>query len=176
MKYNSKSYLYLRGLLFLAIFLILHYAYDWFPNFFFQIFSGINESNYQHWKIGFYSYVILSLIESALFQRSLDNKSQFVYTHLMGAILIPWMIFMLWYIAPALLGQFTRVWVEILYANIVTYASILMISKLEVTLLPVTFSRSVKIGLWLLFCILIMEFTIFTFRLPWVDVFAEPVF
>ena len=60
MDYESKNYMYLRGLVFLIIFLILHYLYEWFPNIITQIFSGTDESLYQHLKIGFYDYLILT--------------------------------------------------------------------------------------------------------------------
>ena len=45
------------------VFLLLHYLYDWFPGSVSAIFSGINESVYQHMKIGFFSALIVVLIE-----------------------------------------------------------------------------------------------------------------
>jgi len=63
MNFNSKAYLLSHSFVYLCIFDFLHYCYDWFPNVFIQIFSGINESFFQHWKIGYYSYINFSIGE-----------------------------------------------------------------------------------------------------------------
>ena len=53
-----KFPLILKIVLFQLLFLLLHYLYDWFPNSITTIFSGINESVYQHMKICFSSLTL----------------------------------------------------------------------------------------------------------------------
>jgi len=73
MNLDDNKYIYIRGLILLGIFIILHYAYDFFPNVVFQIFSGINESVFQHMKIAFYSYIILTIIEFFVFKKKITD-------------------------------------------------------------------------------------------------------
>ncbi|MHA1776596.1 MAG: DUF6512 family protein [Promethearchaeota archaeon] len=174
MKPYSTAYYLSRIFGFLLIFEILHYLYDFFPNIVMQIFSGINESVFQHWKIAFYSYLLLSAIEFGIFYKTLFHKRQFVFTHLFGAILTPWIIFILWYIAPAIYGPIGRVWVEILWAISCTILTIFIITVFENQIKEIEWNRSSQLVIMLLMLILILEFTIFTFHLPWADIFAEP--
>lgn len=50
----KKIPLLVKIILIHIIFMLLHYLYDWYPNDSTAIFSGINESVYQHMKIGFF--------------------------------------------------------------------------------------------------------------------------
>ncbi|QEE14422.1 hypothetical protein DSAG12_00235 [Promethearchaeum syntrophicum] len=91
MDYNHKAYLWIRSFIFLCIFELLHYSFELFPNIIVQIFSGINESNFQHWKIGYYSYLILTLVEFLIFHKKIadENKEKFIYSHLLSALFVP---------------------------------------------------------------------------------------
>ena len=106
MDLDSKASHFIRSFIFLCLFEALHYSYDLVPSTFFQIFSGINESFFQHWKIGYYSYIILSIGEYLIFQKRIpdENKEKFIYSHLLSAIILPMIIFIIWYIAPAIYG------------------------------------------------------------------------
>jgi len=171
---ENKYYIYLRSAVFLIIFLVLHYLFDFFPNIVIGLISGINESFYQHLKVAFYSYLILTLIEFIIYKSKISVRENFLYSHLLSSILVPWSIFILWFIGPALIGQFDNVVIEIIYANIITYLSILTITLLEQSYSKVDFTSGVKVVILILLIISIMEFTIFTFELPWHDMFVEP--
>ena len=176
MDYNHKSYLWIRSFIFLCIFELLHYSFELFPNIVVQIFSGINESNFQHWKIGYYSYLILTLVEFLIFRKKItgENREKFIYSHLLTALIVSWIIFIIWYIAPAIYGPIPILWIEIVYSIVACYISILIASILEQNLNEITFRLPLKIIIWILNLLLIMEFTLFTFNLPWADVFADP--
>ncbi|MHA1855972.1 MAG: hypothetical protein ACTSWX_16550 [Promethearchaeota archaeon] len=141
----------------------------------FQTFFS-NESNFQHWKIGYYSYIILTFIEYLIFQNkiAIEGKELFFYSHLFSAIILPWIIFMIWYIIPAIYGQISIFWVDVVYCILATIISILLVSFIEINLNKTHFDLSFKIIIWFLNIILIIEFTIFSFKKPWVDVFADP--
>jgi len=174
MNMNSRAYPFVRSLAFLGLFLLLHYAYDWFPNVVIGLFSGIDESNFQHYKIGFYASMIVGVGEYALFRSSLKEKPNFWYAQMAGAILIPWAFFILWYIIPALFGQVPWIWLEIIISIVTCYSGALIVSTIQIRLQAYTFDRTIRIILWVIFLILVLEFTIFTFQPPWADVFQSP--
>ena len=64
--------------------------------------------------------------------------------------------------------------VEIIYALTITYLSGLSISVIEQELKEFEFSKRVKVLLLIIIVVMIIEFTVFTFNLPWHDVFADP--
>ncbi|MHA1719168.1 MAG: hypothetical protein ACTSXK_06560 [Promethearchaeota archaeon] len=81
---------------------------------------------------------------------------------------------MIWYIIPAIYGQISIFWVDVVYCILATIISILLVSFIEINLNKTHFDLSFKIIIWFLNIILIIEFTIFSFKKPWVDVFADP--
>jgi len=82
---------------------------------------------------------------------------------------------MIWYIIPAIYGQISIFWVDVVYCILATIISILLVSFIEINLNKTQFDLSFKIIIWFLNIILIMEFTIFSFKQPWADVFADPM-
>ena len=174
MDLNSKKYIFVRGLIYIPVFLLLHYLNEWFPNIIFQIFSGTEESVWQHMKVGFYAYFILTALEFGIFKKKIIDSSKFMWSRLMGLLLLPWLIFVFWYTAPAVYGFIPFMWLEILYANICVYLTILFISIFERAFQDIKFSTAVKTCLLILLGLLILEFTLFSFKMPWADLFAAP--
>ncbi|MFX1326118.1 MAG: DUF6512 family protein [Promethearchaeota archaeon] len=173
MDFDNRNYLFIRSAIYLIIFIVLHYLFDWFPNIVVSLFSGIDESVYQHMKIAFYSYAILTLIEFIVFRKKVADKKNFLYSHLLSIILLPLITLILFLIGAMFYGERQYV-VEIFYAIIITYVSGLSISFFEREMQGLQFSKRFQIFILILIVILIMEFTIFTFRLPWHDVFSDP--
>ncbi len=174
---KSNKWLGIKAVLFLVIFLILHYAYDWTQgNAFFELISGTDESMYQHMKIAFYGYLILSLVEFFVVKAEIDDRKQFVFTQLLGTILVPWMIFLVWYIPAAFLGQFESIVVEIIWANIATLGALFCTAIIQRACISLDFDTPLKVVIIALLLISVLEFTLFTFKLPWTDVFVEPEF
>ena len=174
MDLNSKKYISVRGLVYIPVFLLLHYLYEWFPNVFFQIFSGTEESVWQHMKVGFYAYLILIALEFVIYRKKIPDATKFWWSRLIGALILPWFILVFWYTAPAIYGFIPILWLEILYANICVYLTILFVSIFEGVFQDIEFSTAVKICLLMLLLIMIMEFTIFSFKMPWADLFTAP--
>ncbi len=176
MDLNSKAYLLIRSFVYLCLFDFLHYCYDWFPNLFVQIFSGINESFFQHWKIGYYAYIILTIGEFLIFRKKIadEDKEKFIYSHLLSAIFLPMIVFIIWYIAPAVYGPIPIFWLEVVYSILACYVSVLLVSIFEQSFMEIPYNRTLKIIILILNLLLIMQLTIFTFKLPWADIFADP--
>ncbi|MFW9822282.1 MAG: DUF6512 family protein [Candidatus Thorarchaeota archaeon] len=173
MDYTDKNYIFIRSGIYLVIFILLHYLFDWFPNVFTSLFSGINESVFQHMKIAFYAFILLSLIELIIFRNNLNDQKNFIYTHLISVLLIPLITLVLFFIGAMFYGERSYI-IEIIYAIMITYLSGLSVSIIEQEIKDFKFSKRFKILLLVITAVLIAEFTVFTFNLPWHDVFANP--
>ena len=173
MEINSKNYIYVRSFLLLGIFILLHYLYKWFPNIIFSLISPINESVFQHFKNAFYSYIILTLIEYFIFRKEIKDKNKFFFSHMLSAIIIAWFIFILFLTFAMFYGERQFI-VEIIYAQIIVFLTAISISIFEQEFKDLEFSKRFKVLIIVLFIYLVVEFTVFTFKLPWHDVFANP--
>ena len=158
-----------------VVFMILYGAYRAFPVFPLSIISGITESNFQHYKAAFFTFIIVDLIEFLVFRKRIGSRSAFWYGRLLTAVFTPWAIFLLWYVAPAVYGKFPNVALEIIYANLMTILALVSMLIVENSFLRMPFDREMKIVVWALLLISILLYMIFTFsHLPWADVFTEP--
>ncbi|MFX0011268.1 MAG: hypothetical protein ACFE9R_13210, partial [Candidatus Hermodarchaeota archaeon] len=147
---------------------------DWFPNIAFQIFSGIDESVFQHMKIGFYSYIIYMLIEFLVFRKKINNNTRFFFSRIFSAVFYPWVMFMIFFFTRVIYPGEMYFIFEIISAQICTYISVLILGFIELDLIKLDYSRRLKVLLLILIILLIIEFTAFSFYLPWHDVLKDP--
>ena len=173
MKMNRKNKYYKLFWFWLG-FLGLHYAYEVFPIFPLKLISGINESFFQHSKIAFFSYLIVNIVEYLRQKKTNENNENFILTRLFSTMILPWFIFIIWYIAPAYYGRIENIFFEILYANIALLLSGYCIIILEQMMDGLKYQRNAKIMIIILFTISMSLYITFTFQLPWADVFADP--
>jgi hypothetical protein len=165
----------LKALVFLPVFLLLHNMYEWLPWPGLAWFSSTGESVYQHMKIAFFAYGVVCGLEYALVRPEGAARGRFLYSRLLASVLVPWSIFFGWYIAPAVYGADIPIrLLETLYANFITLAALVMIGVIERSLEPFAFPRGMKVVLWIVAGILMLEFVIFSYRAPWADVFTVP--
>ena len=173
MKQSWRS-LVMKMLAVQMIFLLLHYAYEWFPNSFTIVFSGTNESIYQHMKVGLFTYLLASLLEYLLVRKTLTNFASYAYSRLFAATVFPFAIFVYFLMAAAYYGQVNSIPLEVIYANLVlllaSFSAIVIERQVE-TAAP---SRAFRFVVIFLFLISLSQYLIFTYRLPWMDVFATP--
>lgn len=174
MNLGDSKYIYVRSLLFLAIFIGLHYAYKFFPSVITQIFSGIYESVFQHMKIGFYTYIILTVIEFFIFKKKIVNKPKFLFSRVFSMVVYPYLIFLFFLFTRVVYPWQMHFVVEIISAQIVVYISVLFLGFLEVEIAKLEFGKRLRVLLLILVVILIIEFTAFSFYLPWHDILANP--
>jgi hypothetical protein len=163
----------IKALINQAAFLALHYAYDFFPTTLVSLFSGINESIFQHMKIGFFAFILTNLIES-IFNKNNANLRNFIVARIFSTVLLPWIMFLLYFLPEAVFGKVDNLVVEIIMANIVLlFTSILtiLIERHIEQIQPTKRFFWVSITLFLTAGFL---FIVYTFRLPWFDVFAIP--
>jgi hypothetical protein len=171
---KSRRGILVKAVAFWLVFLILYGLYRFFPVFPISLISGTTESVFQHFKEGFYAYLIVNLGEAVWFRRQVKDWERFLYARIASTVLLPWLIFLLWYIAPAVVGRWPNNAYEIIYANIITLLVGLSTVTLESGFEFIPYTRGIKWVLWLLFFTSILLYLVFTFRLPWTDVFIEP--
>ena len=174
MNLYDKKYLYLRSLLFLAIFIGMHYLFKFFPNVITQVFSGINESVFQHMKVGFYSYLILSIIEFLVFKKKITNKVKFLFSRILSMVLYPYLIFLFFLFSRVVYPWQMLFVIEIIFAQITVYISVLFLSFIEVDIAKFEFGKRLRVLFVILLGLLIIEFTTFSFYLPWHDILGNP--
>jgi len=163
----------LRSLAFQALFLIFHFAYDWWPNGFTAFFSGIDESVFQHMKIGFYAWIVMSAVEMILVKP--EAKGDFIVSRLFGAIIAPCIFTMIWYLAAATIGRMPNDIAEIAWANLVILITGFFIESLEDQLGCRPLTKPFKIATIFLVFVAIFLFIRFTGSVPWTDLFTPPV-
>ena len=168
---NPPLHTFYRVAAFLAIFLIFHYAYDWSGWQWTTFFAATAETMFQHMKIGFYAFLSLSGLEILFFRHKIKNLSSFIDARLLGSMLLPWGMFLLWYIAAAIYGPLPNIAVEIIYANVVTIALVIMTLTLSDQWQQIHFSASARF--WIIFLTLnaVLLFTVFTYNIPWAPFF-----
>ena len=174
MNLDDHKYIYIRSLVFLGIFIVLHYTYDLFPIIVFQIISGIDESVFQHMKIGFYSYIILMIIEFFVFKKQIVDNTKFIFSRIFSAIFYPRVMFMFFFFTRVVYPWQMHFVVEIISAQITVFIAALILGFIELDIRKLEFGKRLKVIMLILIVLLIVEFTAFTFYLPWHDVLADP--
>ncbi|MEZ0397100.1 MAG: DUF6512 family protein [Anaerolineales bacterium] len=164
---------WLKGLLFWVTFLLLYVLRKLAPVIPITLISGVNESNFQHYKATFFAYLILSLVEYLIFRKRVSERASYWYARLTAAIFAPWMVFLTWYGMAAVTGQMPLP-LEILWGNVATLLVGILAAVFERGFEQITYGKSLKTAIWALFVISILTYIILTFRLPWADVFTEP--
>ncbi len=165
--------LLLKVIIIHIIFLGLHYTYDFFPSTLSAIFSGTNESLFQHMKIGFFSFTLASIVEY-LSLKVKKGAKDFIFIRLFTATLFPWLILLIYYIPPAIFGHITSIPIEIITANII----LLLVSMLTI-LVERDLDQVKPSPIWrtisaILYGVTLFLFVRFTFHPPWFDLIAIP--
>lgn len=168
------SRLIAKVIVFQIIFLLLHYSYEWFPNEVTRIFSATDESVYQHMKVAFFSYLLLVVAEWGIFRRSIGSFTPFLYGRIFTLVILPLILIVYFLTGPVFFVKIESIPLEILFANIV-----LLLTSFSAFLLEGHFEQIeprgvVRLVLIFLLILTLIEFFVFTYRLPWFDIFAIP--
>lgn len=164
----------LKTALFWSIFILLYFAYRTLPVFPLSLICSANESNFQHYKSTFFAFLILNIIEYGVCHRQIPDRKKYFLSRLTSTTFAPWVVFLLWYFAPAVYGKMPTIPLEIIYANIITLLVGYFVACLEEGFAQIEYSNRLGILILILFSVSILLYISFTFRLPWADVFVEP--
>ncbi len=158
------------GFVFTGIFgVLLHFAYEWSgENSVIAIFSGVNESTWEHMKLLFFPLFIYSLIESRILRADYPN---FWCVKLRGILLGLIMIPIIFYTANGVFGK-TPDWFNIMIFFI--SAAITFIYETKLLKHDKIFCLFEK-GAVAVLIILAVLFAIFTFSPPNIPLFMDPI-
>lgn len=153
------------------MFAILHFAHELWPIFPLKIIAGVSESNFQHMKLAFFAYLFVSIFEYFFIRKSLTSVESFVFPRLFATTILPWMMISIWYLQAIFFGPMSLT-VELVYSTIIvliaTACAIIVERSIENTLLTTAFKGLVIV----LFLIAFIEYAVFSFELPWLDLFT----
>jgi len=166
--------IFLKSIIYLVLFSLLHFLYDLTNLDFLKPISGINESVYQHLKMAFFAYFFVSIIEYLIIKKKIAKRDSFWYSRLLSTNIIPWFTFSIWYLVPATIGKLKSATIEIIWAILATYISGLFTILIERDTENLTFSIRFKIIILILFFVSLFLFVKFTYSLPWIDLFVNP--
>jgi hypothetical protein len=173
-KTGKWKHILVKALIVQIVFLVLHFSYDWWPNLFTQLFSGTSEAVFQHMKIGFYAYGLVSLIEIIILRKAAGDIENLAFTRLTSTILYCWFMFILFFAPPAYYGKYPADIYEIVSANIILYSTSVIAGIFELELSKIKLSKEFRIVIVVLGVIFLSLLVIYSFRDPWFDVFAIP--
>ncbi|MGB9721638.1 MAG: DUF6512 family protein [bacterium] len=166
--------IFLKALLYLIIFSILHFGYDLTGWSILTPFCGIDESIFQHLKMAFWAYLFTSIIEYLLTKKRVVNKLGFWYARLLSTVFVPWFVFLIWYLVPAIFGKTGSNFIELVWAITSSYLSGIFAGLTERSAEKIEFNVSIRIVIIILIIFSAFLFIRFTYSLPWVDMFANP--
>ncbi len=171
--WKEVGYILLKSLIFTGFFAILHYLYYLNPNPFFQAISGRDESVFQHLKMGFFGYLLLIGVDFLIKRKKIENRSSFTFSRLLTSLLVPWIIFVIWYLVPAIIGLPLSFGWELAWAMIVVFITGIMGAIIDKNTEKLEFNLSVKIIIIGIALISAFIFIWFSFgEGPWIDVFT----
>lgn len=171
MDFRKSNYVFIKSGICFVFFLALHFLYDLMPIYPFAVIGCATETVFQHLKLSFFAFLFVLPVEYTWFNKTIEDKPNFVYSHLLVTFFIPWIQFVLWYICPAIVGELRPFWVELVYSSIIFYIMGVIGAVICQTLYGVRFNRNARVAIGILIVTSIFIFTAFSFKKPYVDVF-----
>lgn len=147
---------------------LLHFLYEWLNKpLWIAVFSGVNESTFEHMKLLFWPMLIYTIAESFFF-RAYDS---FICIKLRGTLLGLILIPIMFYTYNGVIGR-SPDWINIAIFFVAAGAAFIYETKALTKDTAQCRSKRLAIGV---FCLLGVAFAIFTFRTPTLEIFRDPV-
>lgn len=147
---------------------LLHFLYDWTDkSFLAALFSGVNESTWEHMKLLFWPMLVFAVFQSFFFK----GYKSFICVKLSGLLLGLSLIPVLFYTYNGAIGKSAD------FVNIIIFfVSAALAYAYEAKLLgnPDTRCRFPKIAIMIV-CVIGLLFVVFTFKAPHMPIFKDPI-
>ena len=160
----------LAGIVFIVIVgSLLHFTFELSGNHpVVGVFSAVNESVWEHLKLGFWPALVWALIEYRAIKNSTNN---FVFAKTVGIYLIPIVIPVLFYSYTAVLGE------SVLVIDILTFVVAVIVGQLASYKLLTYRELSDMLNTIALVALVLLgiAFVLFTFYPPHLPLFRDPV-
>jgi len=160
----------LIGIIFIVIFgSILHFTFELSGhNIIVAVFSAVNESVWEHLKLGFWPALIYAIIEYRYLNKKTNN---FLFAKTVGIYIIPIAIAILFYSYTAITGE------SILIIDILIFIIAVVIGQMcsYRLLKSKKFPKSLEMVSFILLILLVIIFVLFTFYPPQLPIFRDPI-
>lgn len=160
----------LAGIIFIILFgSLLHFTFEWSGR---QIavgvFSAVNESVWEHLKLGFWSAIAFALFEFSQLRRVANN---FLLAKAVGIYLIPTVIVVIFYSYTAIIGE------SLLAVDILTFIIAVILGQAASYKLMMWKPLPAKLNVFSIVALLLLgaAFLLFTFNPPRLPLFQDPV-
>jgi hypothetical protein len=148
---------------------ILHFAFEWAGRWTpIAIIAAINESVWEHLKLGFWPALFYTIFEYKYLKKSTNN---FLFAKTIGIYLIPITITVLFYSYTALLGNDMLILDISIFVIAVIIGQLVSYKLLTSRRLPERLNTIALIAL----IILCLAFVLFTFYTPHLPIFRDPI-
>jgi hypothetical protein len=160
----------LAGIVFIILFgSILHFTFEWSGGqAIVGVFSAVNESVWEHLKLGFWPAIVFALVEFKYLKKSTNN---FLFAKTIGIYLIPIVIMVIFYSYTAFVGESILVIDILSFIIAVIVGQLLSYRLLTRKMLPYNLDRFSLFALLLLG----LAFVLFTFYPPQLPMFQDPI-
>ena len=166
---KKRLYLWqLCGVIFSLVFgVLLHFLYEWSENnYIVSIFSGVNESTWEHMKLLFFPMFIFAIIQSFFFK----NYDNFWKIKLKGILLGLLLIPLLYYFYNGVIGD-SPDWINIIIFSISVIVSYLY----EIRLFNMNKSKTdSSVSCFVTLAMIALLFAVFTFYPLSIEIFKDP--
>jgi len=160
----------LAGIVFIIVLgSILHFTFEWSGHqAIVGVFSAVNESVWEHLKIGFWPAIVFALIEFKYLKKATNN---FLFGKTVGIYIIPVMITVLFYSYTAILGE------SLLVIDILTFIIAVIVGQLVSYRLLTGKTLQYNLDRVSLIALLLLgiAFVLFTFYTPQLAMFQDPI-
>jgi hypothetical protein len=156
-----------------ALYAFLHLGLRWAPEWLFLLLGCPEESLFQHMKMGFFSYSLVSLGEVAL-SPALRNAGA-VTARALSTVLYSYLVLILWLPVPILFGMWGSVGLEVAYSSVVLVVCLAVVLEVEERLEaagPVR--RSLVAATAVIYAASLLVFVVLAYQEPPLDVFEDP--
>ena len=146
---------------------LLHFLYEWIPSPIVAVFSGVNESTWEHMKLLFWSLFAFAIIQSLFFKDVPGFFNIKLRGTLLGLILIP----VIFYTYNGVIGK-SPDWVNISVFFVSAACAYIyearLLSRNKAYTVPQKYA-------FLCFAIIALIFAVFTFKTPTIEIFRDPL-
>lgn len=171
-RFERNNYLYFiaKGIAFLLFFMAVHQLHKLTPDPFkpiIALISEVNESIFQHFKMGFVIWIMLLIVELIIFKNKISDRNTFIFSRLTTTIIIAWITFTIWNILPMLTNNFTpAVEVELVWSFIATFIAGIIGAMFDNIFMKIKYNQVTKILIVVILVISYLEFVAFSFNIP----------
>jgi hypothetical protein len=174
LNYRSVWYVVIKSLIFIGVYTAFHYAH---PVLHWPVFA-VSEAVWEHIKIGYFAAALMALVECILLlltRTYVYSWWRFFFSRISAVLLVPVLLFLLFYLPISLFGKITPNWLEIVFVITITVLSALMAFHTENEILdfPWEFKPSLLLLQIMILIIATLLFIAFTYNAPYYPLFTE---